>query len=64
MGWMTRSDIVLLGIAAYIAVTVLVRLMQRRRDELVADVQRQVDAHRHSGKKRTGGSSGERRDAA
>jgi hypothetical protein len=37
---------ILLGISAYIAVMSLVRLMQRRRDQLVADVQRQVDAHR------------------
>jgi hypothetical protein len=64
MEWMTRSDVILLGIAAYIAVTSLVRLMQRRRDQLVADVQRQVDAHRLSGKKRSGDGSGERRDAA
>ena len=33
-------------IAAYVAVMTLVRLMKRRRDEVVADVQRQVDAHR------------------
>ena len=46
MEWMTRSDIILLAIAAYVAVMTLVRLMQRRRDQLVADVQRQVDAHR------------------
>jgi hypothetical protein len=46
MGLMTRSDIILLGIASYIAVMALVRLMQRRREQLVADVQRQVDAHR------------------
>jgi hypothetical protein len=45
MAWMSRSDTILLGIAAYIAVMALVRLMQRRRDQLVADVQRQVDAH-------------------
>jgi hypothetical protein len=43
---MTRADLILLAIAAYVAVMALVRLMQRRRDQLVADVQRQVDAHR------------------
>ena len=43
---MSRADIILLAIAAYVAVMTLVRLMKRRRDELVADVQRQVDAHR------------------
>ena len=37
---------ILLAVAAYVAVMALVRLMQRRRDEVVADVQRQVEAHR------------------
>jgi len=46
MDGMTRTDIILLVIAAYVAVMTLVRLMRRRRDELVADVQRQVHAHR------------------
>jgi hypothetical protein len=46
MNWMSRSDIVLLAAAAYIAIMALVRLMKRRRDELVADVQRQVNARR------------------
>jgi hypothetical protein len=41
---MSRADIALLVIAAYIAVMTLVRLMKARRDVLVADVQRQVDA--------------------
>jgi hypothetical protein len=35
-----------------VAVMALVRMMQRRRDELVADVQRQVEARRHRGRKR------------
>jgi len=39
---------ILLGFAAYIAVMSLVRLMKARRDALVADVQRQVDARRGS----------------
>ena len=43
---MIRTDIVLLAIAAYVAVMALVRLMKRRHDELVSDVQRQVAAHR------------------
>ena len=47
---MSRSDFVLLAVAAYVAVMSLVRLMKTRRDVLVADVKRQVDAHR-SGKK-------------
>ena len=46
MQWLTRSDIILLSIAAYVAIMTLVRMMKRRRDELVADVQRQVQAHR------------------
>ena len=49
MAWMTRTDIILLAIAAYVAVMSLVRLMKRRHDELVADVQRQVQAHRKRG---------------
>jgi hypothetical protein len=35
-----------LAVAAYVAVMALVRLMQRRRDQLVSEVQQQVDAHR------------------
>lgn len=52
MEWMSRSDVILLMIGAYVAVMALVRLMRRRRDELVADVQRQMEAHRHHRKKR------------
>jgi hypothetical protein len=43
---MSRADIALLIIAAYIAVMTLVRLMKARRDALVADVQGQVNARR------------------
>jgi hypothetical protein len=43
---MARSDIIILAIAAYVAVITLVRLMKSRRESLVADVQRQVDARR------------------
>lgn len=43
---MSRTDIILLAVAAYVAVMALVRLMKSRRDALVADVQRQVDARR------------------
>jgi hypothetical protein len=46
MEWMTRADVLLLVIATYIAVMTLVRMMQRRRDQLVADVRRQVDVRR------------------
>jgi hypothetical protein len=41
----------LLLIAAYVAVITLVRLMKRRQDEVVADVQRQVDARRRDKKR-------------
>lgn len=43
---MSRADIILLAIAAYVAVMSLVRLMKARRDQLVAEVQQQVDARR------------------
>ena len=51
MDWLSRSDTVLLLIAAYVAVITLIRLMRRRRDEVVADVQRQVEAHRRDKKR-------------
>jgi hypothetical protein len=51
MEWMTRADVLLLAIAAYVAVMTLVRMMQRRRDQVVADVQRQVEAHRKRAKR-------------
>jgi len=46
MDWLTRVQGLLLVMAAYVAVTTLVRMMQRRRDQLIADVQRQVETHR------------------
>jgi hypothetical protein len=46
MEWLSRSDIILWVVAVYVAVTTLVRLMQRRRDHLIADVQQQVNARR------------------
>jgi hypothetical protein len=48
---MTRADIILLAAAAYVAIMTLVRLMKRRHDELVADVQRQINAHRRTQKR-------------
>ena len=50
MAWFSRTDFILLLIAAYVAVITLVRLMKRRHDEVVADVQRQVEAHRRDRK--------------
>lgn len=58
---MTRADIVLLAVAAYVAVMTLVRLMKRRRDVLVADVQRQVHAHRRDKRRQQ---PGDEREAA
>jgi hypothetical protein len=60
MQWGSRSDIILLLVAAYVAVVTLVRLMRRRRDQLVADVQRQVEVHRRDKKRQPNKS----RDAA
>jgi hypothetical protein len=64
MDWLSRTDAVLLSIAAYVAVMTLVRLMQRRRDELVADVQRQVAAHRRDQKKSPQKTGSDKRGAA
>ena len=50
MAWLSRTDFILLLIAAYVAVITLIRLMKRRHDEVVADVQRQVEAHRRDRK--------------
>jgi hypothetical protein len=46
MGWIDRWDVALLLVAAYVAVMTLVRMMIRRRDELVTDVRHQVETHR------------------
>jgi hypothetical protein len=45
---MSRADFILMAVAAYVAVMALVRLMKSRRDALVADVQKQIDARRHT----------------
>ena len=50
MAWLSRTDFILLLIAAYVAVITLIRLMKRRHDQVVADVQRQVDARRRDKK--------------
>jgi hypothetical protein len=51
MAWLSRTDFILLVIAAYVALMTLVRLMKRRHDQVVADVQRQVDARRRDKKR-------------
>ncbi len=63
MDWLTRSDIILLAIAAYVAIMTLVRLMRERRDVLVADVQKQVQAQRRA-KRRQQENAEQDRDAA
>jgi hypothetical protein len=62
MGWIDRWDIVLALVAAYVAVMAMVRLMARRRDQDVADVERQMESIRKRSKNNRGGSTG--RDAA
>jgi hypothetical protein len=63
MEWMSRSEIILLAIAAYVAVMTLVRLMKQRRDIVVADVQKQIKAHRKAAKRQSERDD-ENRDAA
>jgi hypothetical protein len=48
MHWLTRADVLLMAFAAYVAIMTLVRMMKRRRDQLVADVQRQLQARRRT----------------
>jgi hypothetical protein len=62
MGWIDRWDIALMFVAAYVAVMAMVRLMARRRDQDVADVERQIESLRKKSKSKHGGSKG--RDAA
>jgi hypothetical protein len=50
MNWMDRWDVVLLVLSAYVAVMALVRLMTRRRQALVADLEQQIKAQRRRGK--------------
>lgn len=54
MQWLSRWDVILLLIAAYVAVMSLVRLMRRRRDQVVAEVERQLIAQREKSKKKRG----------
>lgn len=39
---MDRWDVLIIAVATYVAITALVRLMVRRRDELVAQVRQQI----------------------
>jgi hypothetical protein len=46
MDWMMdRWDLALMLAAVYVAVMTLVRMMVRRRDHIVADVEQQIQAH-------------------
>ncbi len=61
MGWMGRWDIVLALAAAYVAVMAIVRMMIRRRDQDVAEVERQIESIRKQSKNKRGSKG---RDAA
>jgi hypothetical protein len=53
MGWMIdRCDVVLALVAGYVAVMTLVRLMARRRDQDIAEVQKQLDSLRDPNKEK------------
>jgi hypothetical protein len=61
MGWIDRWDVVLALVAGYVAVMALIRMMARRRDQDVAEVERQMDSLRKQSKNKLRSSS---RDAA
>ena len=61
MGWIDRWDIVLALVMGYVAVMALVRMMVRRRNQDVADVERQMEAIRKQSKNKRGSKG---RDAA
>ena len=50
MEWIDRWDIVLALVAGYVGVMSLVRLMARRRDQDVAEVERQLNSLRKPAK--------------
>ncbi|HEY4235463.1 MAG TPA: hypothetical protein VGM76_18675 [Lacipirellulaceae bacterium] len=54
MDWMLdRWDVALMLATTYVAVITLVRLMARRRDQVVADVEQQIQSHRKQTKAKT-----------
>ncbi len=61
MGWIDRWDIVFMLVAVYVAVMAMVRLMARRRDQDVAEVEQQMESLRKQSKNRRGSKG---RDAA
>jgi hypothetical protein len=54
MELMNRWDIVILLVAGYVALITLVRLMTRRRDQDVAEVERQLESLRKQSKNKRG----------
>jgi hypothetical protein len=51
MDWMLdRWDVALLVVTCYVAVMTLVRMMARRRDQVVTDVERQIQAYKKRAK--------------
>ena len=64
MDWLSRWDLALLAVAAYVAVMSLVRLMRARRDQLVADVQRQVQARKKQARAAAAAEDPKKLDAA
>jgi uncharacterized membrane-anchored protein YhcB (DUF1043 family) len=65
MDWMQdRWDIALMAFAVYVAVMSLVRMMARRRDQVVADVERQLQTRRKQAKAKPGKAATKNRDAA
>ncbi len=53
MGWIDRWDIALMLVAGYVAVMTLVRLMARRRDQNIAQIEKQMEALRAQAKSRS-----------
>jgi hypothetical protein len=58
-GW----NVALMLAVSYVAVMTLVRMMGRRRDQVVADVERQLEMHRKQSKGKPAGTA-KSRDAA
>jgi hypothetical protein len=65
MDWMMdRWDVALMLAVTYVAVMTLVRMMARRRDQVVADVEQQLEARRKQQAKAKSAKPKKARDAA
>ena len=65
MDWMTdRWNVALMLAVTYVAVMTLVRMMVRRRDQVVADVEQQLETHRKQQAKAKAAKPKKSRDAA